>query len=86
MKSVGDLSGGDGKERGGKFYGRSARYGRDHFPPVSARQFYDEFRFKRQDMGRLCRALRIPPTFVTPSRCVCDGEEALLIFLKVTPS
>ena len=85
MKAAPVLSGGEGKPRGGKFYGRRTNYARDHSPPMPPQEFYEHFRFERQDMDRLCRALHIPTEFVTTSRCRVDGEEALLIFLKVLP-
>ena len=83
LKHAPILCGGEGKPRGGKFYGRRTDYARDHFPPMQDQEFYEHFRFERQDIDRLCRALNIPSEFVTTSRCRIDGEEALLIFLKV---
>jgi hypothetical protein len=74
---------GDGEERGGKFYGRTTNYGRDHHPPLSPGEFYEHFRFDRKDIDRLCNALQIPETFYMESRCSVNGEEALLIYLKV---
>lgn len=83
QKRVPVLSGGTGDRRGGKMYGQSSNYGRDHTPPVSPRAFYLFFRFAREDIPRLTRALRIPAVVESPSGCKLDGEEALLMFLKV---
>jgi len=64
-------------------YGQGSNYGRNHAPPVSPNAFYRFFRFAREDIPRLTRALRIPAVVRTPSACILDGEEALLMFLKV---
>jgi len=78
------LSGGDSEPRGGKFYGRRSNYGALHQPSLSPQEFYEHFRFQSTDMNRLCQALRIPSVIVTTSRCRIDGEEAMLMYLKVT--
>ena len=64
-------------------YGQGSNYGRNHTPPVSPKAFYLFFRFAREDIPRLTRALRIPTVVRTPSGCILDAEEALLMFLKV---
>ena len=68
-----------------RFFGVASTYGR-HLAiqsPMSPAMFYSFFRFSREDIPRLVRALRIPPEFYCPrTRVRCGGEEALLIFLK----
>jgi hypothetical protein len=86
LKCAPVLSGGNGLWRGGKPYGFASNYGRmfsDNSPPLSAREFYDNFRFAREQIPVLVVALRIPQHIVTQSNCRIDGEEAMLVFLKV---
>ena len=78
------LSGGDGCHRIPRLYGRHSNYGQLHTPKVSPKEFYEHFRFAREDIPRLVLALRMPRQFRTQSRCVMGGEEALLLFLKVS--
>ena len=77
------LSGGDGTHRFPKLYGRHSNYGRLHTPKLSSKEFYEHFRFAREDIPRLVLALRMPRQLRTMSGCVMDGEEALLLFLRV---
>ena len=83
LKHAPDLSGGDYSYRGALYYGQTSNYGRQHTPPVSPKEFYTFFRFAREHIPRLVLALRMPAVFRTPSRCTCNGEEALLVFLRV---
>jgi len=83
MKKSPKLSGGFFRPRGGKFYGRRSNYGGLHEPALSPLEFYNHFRFQSKDIDRLCQALRIPTHMLTRSKCRINGEEALLIFLKV---
>lgn len=48
---------------------------------MSGGYFYYHFRFDRDDIPRLVKALHIPRTFRCPNATAVDGEEALLIFL-----
>ena len=84
LKHAPDLSGRDYSNRGGLNSGQASNYGRNHTPPVSPKEFYHWFRFAREHIPHLVLALRIPAQFRTPSRCKCGGEEALLVFLRVT--
>jgi hypothetical protein len=83
LKRAPVLSGGDGTHRGGKMYGLRSNYGRLHLPRMSGKEFYEHFRFTREDIPRLVLALRMPAMVRTPCGCALDGEEALLLFLKV---
>ena len=78
------LSGGDRTYRGRRRFGAPSQYGVNPGPQfgLSPAEFYSHFRFTREDIPRLLRALRFPDQFRTRSRCVCEGEEALLIYLK----
>lgn len=78
------LSGGDGSDRVQIFYGRRSNYARQRVNPFAPKVYYEHFRFAREDIPRLVRALRMPHFVRTRSGCVLDGEEALLIFLKVS--
>lgn len=76
------LSGGDGSDRVQIFYGRRSNNARQRVNPFAPKVYYEHFRFAREDIPRLVRALRMPHFVRTRSGCVLDGEEALLIFLK----
>ena len=78
------LSGGDRSYRGRRRFGAAGRWGLNpsHQMDMSPAEFYSHFRFAKEDIPRLCRALRFPAQFRTSSRCVCEGEEALLVYLK----
>ena len=76
------LPSGDGRWRSRVLYGAGSDYGRLHDPPLPARFYYEQFRFARNDIPRLCRALRIPDRIRTPSGCALSGEEAFLIYLR----
>lgn len=87
LKCAPVLSGGHGTWRGGKCYGKSSGYGRFHAggcPSTSPAEFYENFRYTREDIPRLYKALRLPGRIITQSGCNIDGEEALLVFLKVS--
>ena len=62
-------------------YGRASNYTLDHERPLSPKHYYSMFRFCRDDIPRLVRALRVPAEMTTRNRTRIDGEEALLIFL-----
>ena len=64
-------------------YGMVSDYGRLHSPALSPKEFYEHFRFAREQIPRLVLALKMPAWFRTPSRCRIGGGEALLVFLKV---
>lgn len=79
------ISHGDGTTRTRRHFGQASNYGRNLAPqtPLSPDEFYLHFRFAREDIPRLCRALRIPQYVRCPhTRCGCEGEEALLVYLK----
>ena len=68
-----------------RFFGAASNYGRQLAiqNPLSPAMFYSFFRFSREDIPRLVRALRLPGEFYCPlTRIRCGGEEALLILLK----
>ena len=68
-----------------RFFGAASNYGRQLAiqNPMSPAMFYSFFRFSREDIPRLVRALRLPGEFYCPlTRIRCGGEEALLILLK----
>ena len=77
------LSGGDGTWRGGKRYGLGSNYGRDHVPRLSPDEYYSHFRFAPTEIPRVVVNARMPALVRTRGGCVTDGEEALLIYLKV---
>ena len=86
QKRVPVLSGGPGLWRNGKFYGLRSDYARnheDHSLSLSPQEYMEHFRWAREDIPRLVAALRMPQRIITRSGCAVDGEEALLIFLKV---
>ena len=83
LKCALKLSGGDGSYRDAKMYGMASDYGRLHSPALSPKEFYEHFRFAREQIPRLVLALKMPAWFRTPSRCRIGGGEALLVFLKV---
>ena len=78
------LSGGDRSYRGRRRFGAAGGWGLNpsRQMDMSPAEFYSHFRFAKEDIPRLCRALRFPAQFRTSSRCVCEGEEALLVYLK----
>lgn len=79
------LSGGDGTWHTQIFYGAASNYGliRASGNPMSGAEYYEAFRFQREDIPRLVTALHIPFKFRTQSGCVISGEEGLLMYLKV---
>ena len=68
--------------RRSQLFGRQSNYGRNHLPPLSPKEFYDNFRFGREQIPDLCAQLKIPNEFLLPCRGRIDGEEALLLFLR----
>ena len=76
------LEDGDGSNRGGMKYGAGSNDGGDHVVRMSAAEFYYHFRFARDHIPLLVKALRIPAFVRTRYRCCLDGEEALLMYLK----
>jgi hypothetical protein len=83
------LEGGNGKRRPRKFFGRASNYARNGNHSLSAGEYYEHFRFSRDDIPRLVAALQIPAIIrfgPVGHKCAIDGEEALLIFLKVSSS
>ena len=79
------LSGGDGSYRGRRRFGFAGGWGQNpsrQMDMSAAGEFYSHFRFAKEDIPRLCRALRFPAKFRTRSKCVCEGGEALLVYLK----
>lgn len=79
------VSGGDRSYRGRRRFGAASGYGAELAESnvgLSPSEFIEHFRFAREDIPRLCRALRIPDEFRSPNHCVCEGEEALLLYLK----
>ena len=79
------LSGGTGMRRGGRFFGRRSNYGQDFDPPMSPAEFYLHFRFAATEIPRLVLALHMPARIRSSGGCVMDGEEALLLYLRVRP-
>ena len=83
LKRAPSLSSGTGQWRRGKFYGARSNYTRMHAFPLSPASYYEHFRFTREDIPVLTRALRMPTT-IRCGGCVSSGEEALLMYLKRT--
>jgi hypothetical protein len=63
-------------------YGAESNYGELLTPRMSAMEFYYHFRFAREHIPRLVKALKMPEFVRTAGRCCLSGEEALLLFLK----
>jgi hypothetical protein len=82
LKRAPVLEGGDGTQRGPIFYGRQSGYGEKFAKRMSAQEFYINFRFAREEIPRLVKALKIPKFWRTKNGCVLDGEEGLLMYLK----
>eukprot|EP00622_Pseudochattonella_farcimen_P003005 FR738081.1.p1 GENE.FR738081.1~~FR738081.1.p1 ORF type:complete len:342 (+),score=65.67 FR738081.1:121-1146(+) len=71
--------------RGGRAYGAASDYGRnfeDGANALTPAEYHRHFRFAREHIPPLVRALRMPDKVTTKSRCSTTGEEALLVFLK----
>ena len=71
---------GDNVER--IYYGRASNYGRNHATPMTPHEFYTWFRFAREDIPRLVRALRMPPLIISRNGNRCDGEEVFELLSK----
>mmetsp|Transcript_22628 Transcript_22628/g.77577 ORF Transcript_22628/g.77577 Transcript_22628/m.77577 type:complete len:624 (-) Transcript_22628:25-1896(-) len=76
------LESGNGADKGGMRYGAESNYGELLTPRMSAMEFYYHFRFAREHIPRLVKALKMPEFVRTAGRCCLSGEEALLLFLK----
>jgi len=58
------------------------KFSKFDFDDVSEEECRIEFRFAKKDLNDLKRCLQIPDRIVCIQRTVCDGMEALCIFLK----
>jgi hypothetical protein len=77
------LSGGDGTRwRTKKFFGEKSDYATTGPTTMSAAEYYFHFRFARDHIPRLVKALEMPEEVRTRTGCCMSGEEALLMFLK----
>jgi hypothetical protein len=78
-----NLSRGTGERRRAILFGRASNYGLNNSFVLAPQEYYEQFRFLRQDIAHLVSALQIPHQFIFDG-CVIAGDEALLIFLKVS--